>query len=109
MQVRSTYPNYIDYIPPDKQEIIIDFNSGFGKTEDMYYMETVVPFRDGDLPIKQKRVKKCMVLRTFHKNNSVFKNWKEDTQKSLKESFYADISYSKVQKFAKEPEVYDEV
>ena len=72
-------------------------------------METVVPFRDGELPIKQKRVKKWMVLRSFNKNNSIFKNWKEDTPNFLKESFYTDISYSKVQKFAKDPEVYDEV
>ena len=72
-------------------------------------METVVPFRDGELPIKEKRVKKCMILRTFNKNKSVFKNWKEDTPNFLKESFFTDISYSKVQKFTKEPEIYDEV
>ena len=56
-----------------------------------------------------KRVKKKMVLRRFNKNNSVFRNWREDTDDKLRKAFDIDIGNSKIQKFTKDPEIFDEV
>lgn len=72
-------------------------------------MDVLVPYREGELPIKEKRVKKRMILRRFNKNNSVFKNWKEDDHTKLMKAFELDIGHSKIQKFIKDPEVFEEV
>lgn len=50
-----------------------------------------------------------MVLRTFNKNNSVFKDWKVDTEAKLKKAFDLDVSYSKIHKLSKDPEVVEEI
>jgi hypothetical protein len=68
-----------------------------------------VPIRLGELPIKQKRIKKRMVLRRFDKNNSVFKAWKIDTEDTLKKSFDLDVGYSKIMKASGSQEAFEEV
>jgi hypothetical protein len=72
-------------------------------------MDILVPYREGELPVKEKRVRKRMILRRFNKNNSVFKAWKEDDHTKLMKAFELDISLSKIQKFIKDPEIFEEV
>jgi hypothetical protein len=48
-------------------------------------------------------------LRTFVKNKSVFADWIEDTESSLKMSFSLDMSHSKLKKYIRNDEVYKEI
>lgn len=49
----------IDYLPPEKQEICIDFNPlNKNKKENFYHLDILVPYREGDFHEKEKRVKK---------------------------------------------------
>jgi len=50
-----------------------------------------------------------MILRKFNKKTSVFKPWKVDTHSSLRKAFELDINYSKMQKFLKDKETFEEV
>lgn len=94
------YYVYADYFPPERHEICIDYSmNNLKTTSDFYHLDVLVPYREGEFPVKQKRIKKRMVLRRFNKNNSVFKNWKVDTDDKLKKAFDLDVSYSKIQKF----------
>jgi len=81
----------------------IDPSTGF------YHKEILVPIRTGDLPIKQKRIRKRVILSRFDKNNSVFKEWEVDTDSMLKKSFEADMAYSKIKKFTVDQNTYNEV
>ena len=44
------------------------------------------------------------LIRKFDKEQSVFKNWTEDTEVSLDEAARNDMKYWKVQNFCKDPE-----
>lgn len=99
----------LDYLPPEKHELIIDYEGKTYDSKNFYHMDILVPYREGELSIKEKRVKKKMMLNPFNKNNSVFKLWKIDTTQSLKKAFELDMGHSKVEKFAGKPEAYKKV
>lgn len=50
-----------------------------------------------------------MIMRQFVKSISVFKEWREDDEKSLKRGFLIDMSFSKLLKFIRDSEVYSQV
>jgi len=64
----------------------------------------ITPYRTEDLPgfVKQSRSQK--VERTFNKNNSVFKEWKQDTAQRLDDCLEHDVALWKVPKFVKDKE-----
>lgn len=47
-------------------------------------------------------------MRKFIKNQSVFKDWKEDTPISLSKTLLNDIKYWKVKKFIKDEQEYND-
>ena len=48
-------------------------------------------------------------MRTFKKNLSVFKDWREDNPGVLKRCFDIDMAFSKILKFVRDQEVYEQV
>ena len=72
-------------------------------------LEWVIPYQLNERPIELKRVRKQNLIRIFNKENSVFKPWKADTNKSLKLMFDLDISHSKIDKVIKDDEAYEDV
>ncbi|CAI2364707.1 unnamed protein product [Moneuplotes crassus] len=103
------YYIYADYLPPEKHEFCIDLNPTRSAEDNLYHFSFVVPFRDSEHKVKEKRVKKRMVLHKFIKKNSVFRAWKEDNQDRLSRAFELDMHHSKIAKFTGTKDVYEEV
>ena len=55
--------------------------------EEVFVNQFVAPPRREEIQISEKEKKKKIGKRLFDKNKSVFKDWKEDTQRSLALSF----------------------
>jgi len=64
----------------------------------------IVPYRTEEIPPKVKTFVTKTFERKFSKNNSVFKDWKEDTEARLDQCAEHDFAHWKVPKFVKEPE-----
>jgi hypothetical protein len=51
----------------------------------------LAPVREDDLPIFNKTSKVKVIQRKFRKEHSVFRDWKEDTEASLKRACELDL------------------
>lgn len=58
-------------------------------------------FRDEDIPINVKTYGSKRIVYVFQKNNSVFRDWREDNQERLDEAVEHDLTYWKARKFIK--------
>lgn len=65
---------------------------------------TQTPFRTEEIPAFVKQGKSHQKVRTFKKQNSVFKDWKEDDDKRIDAAFEHDTSHWKVPRFVKDPD-----
>ena len=65
--------------------------------------------RPEDVPAFTKQIKSEAVERQFNKNKSVFRDWIEDTDKSLDNAFAEDISLWKLNKFVKDKKDREQV
>ncbi|CAI2382226.1 unnamed protein product [Moneuplotes crassus] len=100
---------FSDYLPPARHEFCVNLQPNSASMDDFYHLDFVVPFRDGEYKVKEKCVKKRMILHKFIKRNSVFKAWKEDTHDRLLRAFELDMAHSKISKFTGPKEIYEEV
>ena len=55
-----------------------------------------------DVPIKYKQVKKVTKKNVFIKDESVFREYKEDSEELCKRCFEYDMQYSKIKRFIKD-------
>lgn len=60
-----------------------------------------MPKRDEDVPNYSKEIKTTAVVRTFSKQNSVFKDWKEDTSETGLNCMKHDLELWQADKFIK--------
>ena len=72
-------------------------------TLDYTMHQTICDFRTEDPPILIKDLSYKVNYRAFNKDDSVFKDWEEDTDHSLGSAFDSDISNSKLTKIIKDP------
>ena len=81
------------------------------QSQDYTMHQMICDFRTEDPPGLIKELSYKTVYRVFNKENSVFKDWKEDTDLQLQLAFESDISHSKLSKIIKDPfeltELYD--
>lgn len=61
------------------------------------------------IPLSYKRVKKYRKSRKFDLKKSVFSYWAKDLEEEYKKCFNADMKYSKIPKFVKDPDHLKEV
>lgn len=95
----------LDLISKDLSSSIRDsFGAESQASSEYFAHSTITPYRTEDLPgfVKQSRSQK--VERTFNKNNSVFKEWKQDTAQRLDDCLEHDVALWKVHKFVKDKE-----
>jgi len=59
--------------------------------EGTYFHKLIAPVREEDLPIEIKTSKVKLVQRKFKKEHSVFREWREDTDISLKNACDRDL------------------
>ena len=59
-------------------------------------------YRTEDIPFHEKKRKTTVNQKFFIKKNSVFKDWKEDQQKTLEECLDHDVRHWRVGKFIKD-------
>ena len=67
------------------------------------------PRRELDVYKMFKRVKRIRLQRKFDLKTSVFSSWKVDLERHYKKCFNADMKYSKIYKFVKDPDDYKAV
>jgi len=86
-------------------------SSVFNEIDVEYYSHaTIAPFRTEDVPGFIKTYGSITKEVVFKKNKSVFKDWKEDTETTLKKSCEHDFSCWKLSKFMqKDPEDIEKV
>ena len=65
--------------------------------------------RDSDAQNMLKRVKKQRLERKFNLQTSLFHSWKTDLQRHYKKCSTADMKYSKIYKFVKDPADFEAV
>ena len=65
--------------------------------------QTICDYRTEDPPILIKDLHYKQMQRVFNKDNSVFKDWKEDTELTLQLACESDLSNSKLSKIIKDP------
>ena len=69
--------------------------------EPEYFSHAIIsPYRTEDIPIAEKTYSTLSSEVTFKKNQSVFKDWKEDTDTKLKGCCDHDFELWKLDKFA---------
>ena len=73
------------------------------ETLDYTMHSTICDFRTEDPPVLIKDLSQKRVERVFNKENSVFKDWKEDTELSLQLTCECDIGNTKLSKVIKDP------
>ena len=72
------------------------------KTEPKYYSHvTIAPFRSEEIPVNIKTYGSVTTEHVFKKNNSVFRDWKENTDKILNACAEHDFTYWKIPKMPK--------
>ena len=76
----------------------------------IYYNRQIIEVRSEELPQIVKEIKKndSSSKNVFNKQTSVFRNWKDDTQATIKSCLQHDFGYWKVGKFIKDEEEYKE-
>lgn len=58
--------------------------------------------REDEIPLFEKANKSKVQQRVFKKDASVFRDWKEDTTKTLENMFLDDIRFWKISRFIKD-------
>lgn len=62
----------------------------------------IINMREDEIPLFEKDNKSKVQQRVFKKDTSVFRDWKEDTTKSLENMFLDDIRFWKIGRFIKD-------
>lgn len=97
------------FLPPGKQTGAILANKGETKNKfekDLFSFQLVVPPRVQPLDLRIKKIKKFTIERKFIKDSTVFKDWVVPNYKAM---VVKDISYSKVHKIVKDPQVLENI
>lgn len=66
-------------------------------------MQQQFGYRAAKPPVTMKAVKKRRLQRKFDINDSLYTSWKGDLRKHYEKCFKADMKYSKIYKFVKDP------
>ncbi|CAI2385868.1 unnamed protein product [Moneuplotes crassus] len=104
----SQYYAYATFMPPGDTKMIVCFDDI--QSKDSYNLiQGIIPIRNEEIIIHKKRIKKRLIVRQFEKHLSVFKDWKPDTEASLKASLDFDFKHSKLKRFIKDEADYEEV
>ena len=69
-----------------------------------YPIKLIVKKREEDPPVITREIKQKKVQRVFEKHNSVFKDWKEDTEQTLQDAIDHDLRLWKCSRFVKQEE-----
>ena len=59
--------------------------------------------------MNQKRTKRRFIVKQFEKHRSIFRDWHEDTDDTIKACFNLEISRTRVRKYINNDKVYKEV
>jgi len=104
----SDYYVFATFMPPGDSKVIVSSEDIHDETS-YYWCESIVPIRTEEILLHQKRTKKKFEVRQFEKHKSVFRDWHEDTNETLKSTFQIDISKTRLRKYTVRPRVYEEV
>ena len=92
--VTFAYPGQHVYYVQDPVNTVQDQNQFVNKC--------IIPLREEDVPIHEKVNRFKVQQRVFKKENSVFKEWKEDTQNMVDTMYQDDIKWWKIGRFIKD-------
>ena len=65
--------------------------------------------RTCDVPLSLKKIKKQTLERKFDLNRSQYTSWKGNLKNHWRKCFLADMKYSKIYKFVKDPDDFQKV
>ena len=95
------YYCYADVLPPNPKNISFAIQSR--KVPKLSIVDQKFGIRECNAELSLKRIKKRRLKRKFELQNSLFHSWKVNLEQHYKKCFMADISYSKIHKFVKDP------
>jgi hypothetical protein len=88
---------------PGHQRLMFAFPQTNG-SYNYYASKMIVKKREEDPPTISREIKQKKVERMFEKVNSVFKDWKEDTEQTLVDTIDHDLRLWKCARFIKQEE-----
>ena len=92
---------YADFLPPGRHNYAV-ISQKKGQRKLVFHHFTLTQ-RSDDVQVTMKRTKKLRKTRRFHKDKSVFKEWKEDTGMTIEKAFDTDYNAMKLNRFIKNP------
>ncbi|CDW71199.1 UNKNOWN [Stylonychia lemnae] len=100
------YFAYAQYYPPCQAQFI---TQSYHKRQYIFVKNFEIKHRLTDIKLSYKKIKKYRINRNFSLKQSVFSQWAVDIQQEYRKAFEADMKYSKIKKFIKDPTEFRDV
>ena len=113
--VGSGFQKLISNLDEDTSQTLVSNDIVLSKPQaevEYFSHQTIAPFRSDEIPINVKQMGNLTKENTFKKPKSVFKDWKQNTTKTLASCAEHDLKHWKIPNmpmFKSNPEEYDQV
>lgn len=97
------------FMKPGKQHYVVSYPRKEQFLPTYYTHQLIIKRRDEDPPAQAKQMKTSLVQRSFSKQNSVFNNWKEDTDEIVQNAMIHDTKLWSLNRFVKDEEEREKV